>query len=181
MDNSDLGINLGIGGILFTGKAGNFLVMLPDEEYIDTDDLEIVRPTFDEWLAMLRQTDLVEVAVIQQDGAKAILRKSQRHMDISVSWAVFKRDGYRCVYCGAEGPLTVDHIILWQDNGPTIPENLVTCCTVCNKKRGNLMITDWLASEEYEKRSVNLTEEQKRKNLKLVDIDIRPSTRRRSR
>lgn len=50
---------------------------------------------------------------------------------------VFKRDGYKCVKCGATEDLTPDHIIPFVKGGPTTYENLQTLCKTCNyKKRG---------------------------------------------
>lgn len=50
-------------------------------------------------------------------------------------YEVFRRDGFRCRYCGA-GPddckLTVDHVVPDALGGDTKPENLVTACADCN-------------------------------------------------
>lgn len=48
---------------------------------------------------------------------------------------IFKRDGFRCAYCGAaptETPLHVDHVIPVVEGGTDAPENLVTACAECN-------------------------------------------------
>lgn len=48
---------------------------------------------------------------------------------------VFKRDGFKCVYCGAPptgGVLHVDHVIPVVEGGTNDPENLVTSCPDCN-------------------------------------------------
>lgn len=57
---------------------------------------------------------------------------------------VFIRDDYRCQYCGnkfAVSDLTYDHVIpksTWLKAGsPTVWTNIVTACTVCNRKKGN--------------------------------------------
>jgi 5-methylcytosine-specific restriction endonuclease McrA len=113
----------------------------------------------------------VEVMRTAVDGTvtKAILRKSQRLIEQRVSWAVFKRDGYRCRYCGAEGvPLTVDHLVLWEDGGPSVEENLVSACRPCNKTRGNMSYGDWLHSRYYRQKSSKLTPEGREANDKLL-------------
>jgi len=51
--------------------------------------------------------------------------KTMRHL-------VFKRDGYRCVMCGAGGCLQVDHILSWSTN-PELRFDLSNCRTLCNK------------------------------------------------
>jgi hypothetical protein len=115
----------------------------------------------DEWRAFIRQTDLLETEVVAPDAdgklVKAVLRKSQRQVDQGTSWEVYKRDGYHCRYCGKDGiPMTVDHLVLWEEGGPATPENLVTACRKCNKVRGNLPYDEWLRSPYYQKVSRDL-------------------------
>jgi hypothetical protein len=48
---------------------------------------------------------------------------------------VLKRDGFRCVYCGAtpqDQPLQVDHVVAVANGGTDDPANLVTACQPCN-------------------------------------------------
>jgi len=48
---------------------------------------------------------------------------------------IFKRDGFRCVYCGnspVETPLHVDHVLPVAEGGTNDPANLVTACQSCN-------------------------------------------------
>lgn len=52
---------------------------------------------------------------------------------------VFKRDGFKCAYCGAHPPgslLHVDHIIPVKDGGTNREENLITACEACNQGKG---------------------------------------------
>ncbi len=50
---------------------------------------------------------------------------------------IFRRDNYRCVYCGERSPrLTIDHVIPRHKGGPHCWENLVTACDACNRKKG---------------------------------------------
>ncbi|MDP2661878.1 MAG: HNH endonuclease [Dehalococcoidia bacterium] len=53
-----------------------------------------------------------------------------------VRWGVFKRDGYKCVKCGAESDLTVDHIIPVIAGGPNEESNFQTLCKTCNSRKG---------------------------------------------
>ncbi len=50
---------------------------------------------------------------------------------------VFRRDGYRCAYCGSPHHLTMDHVIPRSQGGEDIWENLVTACESCNRRKGN--------------------------------------------
>ena len=127
----------------------------------------------DDWTRFLRQTDLLETEVLAQaaDGAltKTILRKSQRQISQGVSWAVYKRDGYRCRYCNNDDvPLTVDHLVLWEAGGPSIAENLVAACRRCNKARGNTHYAAWLEHPYYLRVSSNLGPATRRANQDLA-------------
>lgn len=51
-------------------------------------------------------------------------------------WAVFRRDGYRCVHCGYDADLTADHIEPEVKGGRTGVDNLQTLCRSCNSKKG---------------------------------------------
>lgn len=56
---------------------------------------------------------------------------------------VFKRDGYRCVYCGSDGggvSLHCDHVIPWSRGGETTKQNLATACRPCNSSKRDLTI-----------------------------------------
>ena len=54
-----------------------------------------------------------------------------------VADAVFKRDGGRCVYCGATENLQFDHIIPFSKGGATTIENLQLLCQKCNLEKSN--------------------------------------------
>jgi len=55
---------------------------------------------------------------------------------------VFKRDGFKCVYCGVKKDLTIDHVIPKSRGGQNTWENMVTCCHKCNKKKGQKMLEE---------------------------------------
>lgn len=127
----------------------------------------------DDWQKFLRQTDLLETEVLAKasDGtlAKIILRKSERQIDAGVQWRVYKRDGYRCRYCGKDDlPLTVDHLVTHEEGGPMTEENLVAADRKCNKVRGNLSYEEWLKHPRYLETSKNLTPEVRAANEALV-------------
>ena len=50
---------------------------------------------------------------------------------------IMRRDGYSCVYCGSKKHLTLDHVLPKSRGGRNSWNNLVTCCTTCNMKKGN--------------------------------------------
>ena len=154
----DIGNTIQLNGAIFSGEKTDILCFFPGEQtsaLILTDhELDVLDMTIEEWKIFLRQTDIMETEILAKDSsgkiAKAIYRKSQRQIDQRVSWKVFKRDQYKCRYCGNDNvPLTVDHIVLWEEGGPTTEENLVSACKKCNKTRGSIQYKDWLDSNYY--------------------------------
>jgi len=154
-----IGDTIQLVGAIYEGEGRTLLCFFP--EHTDATPHEVLEMSPDEWKLFIRQTDLLETEILQKaaDGAvtKAIVRKSQRHIDTVMQWRVFKRDGYACRYCNnADVPLTVDHLVLWEEGGPTIPENLVSACKKCNKTRGNLSYAEWLNHPYYKQVSKKL-------------------------
>jgi 5-methylcytosine-specific restriction endonuclease McrA len=55
--------------------------------------------------------------------------------------ALFARDGWACVYCGAAtGRLTLDHVVPRSRGGESIWENVVTACAPCNLRKGDRLL-----------------------------------------
>lgn len=50
--------------------------------------------------------------------------------------AVYERDGYACLHCGATDRLSLDHIHPWSRGGEDTLENLQTLCRPCNSRKG---------------------------------------------
>ncbi|MEE9166903.1 MAG: HNH endonuclease [Candidatus Neomarinimicrobiota bacterium] len=51
---------------------------------------------------------------------------------------ILKRDQHQCQYCGRRSvPMTIDHVIPKERGGKDTWDNLVCCCHVCNRKKGN--------------------------------------------
>lgn len=62
-----------------------------------------------------------------------------------VRFDIFKRDGFKCMYCGAHPPsvlLHVDHIRPVADGGGNEDSNLVTSCEPCNLGKGARLLSD---------------------------------------
>ena len=126
-----------------------------------------------DWKIFLKQSDLAETEVLSktEDGKlyKAVMRKCQRQIGQQVSWNVFRRAGFRCEYCGRDDvPLTVDHLVLWENAGPSTEDNLLASCRKCNKTRGSTEYADWLKHPHYRRVSKNLTPEQRQANIDIA-------------
>lgn len=69
----------------------------------------------------------------------------QHHKPAFTKRNVFLRDEYRCQYCGGifhTNDLSLDHVIPRCRGGHLSWENVVTCCTSCNGKKGSLGLTE---------------------------------------
>lgn len=171
----DIGNEIQLGGTIWTGKGQAFITLVPDKKE-DLSNLKILPMSLEDWERFLRQTDLLETEILEQDPSgkivKAIYRKSQRQIDAFLQWKIFQNDNYHCRYCGRTGiPLTVDHVVLWEEGGPTIELNLLSACKQCNKDRGRMQYEDWLNSDVYKRKSQNLPDDIKQANLnKCNDI-----------
>lgn len=66
-------------------------------------------------------------------------KTGKRSLSLKVRFAVFARDGWRCVYCGktaADSVLHVDHRTSVANGGSDSMENLATACEECNLGKG---------------------------------------------
>ena len=64
----------------------------------------------------------------------------RKSLSKSVRFEVFKRDSFKCQYCGKSAPdvvLEVDHIIPVSKGGKTVMSNLQTLCERCNIGKSN--------------------------------------------
>jgi hypothetical protein len=151
------------GLVMEDSQNGDIVVMLPNEKA--NPSVSVVEPSVQEWYELQDQLDKCNV---EGEGG-AILRKGQRQLDQKICWQVYRRDKYKCRYCGINNvPLTVDHIKTWETGGATHPKNLLTCCKKCNRKRGNLDYGSWLQHKYYLEKSKYLTQKEIDANEAIV-------------
>lgn len=50
---------------------------------------------------------------------------------------IYRRDDYRCQYCGSTKNLSIDHILPRSKGGQDTWENMVVACFPCNSKKGD--------------------------------------------
>lgn len=182
-DIYDFGNNLEISGIMIGN--GERIILFPFDELPDKE-FTIVDMAKEDWDKLLFQLDMSEVVINPTNDKerlqKIIVRKSQRQIDTKIQWKVFKRDNYMCQYCGKDDvPLTIDHIVLWEDLGQSVEDNLITSCRKCNKTRGNMKMEDWLGSNYYLERmpSKEINDKIILMNTKAQKLPRRPHKRNR--
>ena len=56
--------------------------------------------------------------------------------------SIYKRDDHECQYCGSTHNLTIDHVIPRSKGGKDEWTNLVACCTKCNLKKGDKLLSE---------------------------------------
>ena len=69
----------------------------------------------------------------------------RKSLSKKIRFEVFKRDSFRCQYCGRSAPdviLEVDHIIPVAEGGKDEIINLITSCRDCNRGKGKRKLTD---------------------------------------
>lgn len=69
---------------------------------------------------------------------------ARRPLSKRVRFEVFKRDDFRCTYCGRHPPdvlLEADHITPVCDGGDDSQDNLTTACFDCNRGKGGVPLS----------------------------------------
>ena len=84
-----------------------------------------------------------------------------RKLSAKTRFEVFKRDKFKCQYCGAEAPATllqVDHVTSRRDGGGDSLLNLMTSCAPCNRGKGARQLSDDSAVAKQRAQIVELQE-----------------------
>lgn len=82
---------------------------------------------------------------------------------------VFKRDSFKCQYCGASAPevtLDLEHIIAHANGGGDDITNLVTACTACNSGKSSVPLSDESAVAKAKRQLDDIQE--RRNQLRLM-------------
>ena len=67
---------------------------------------------------------------------KAPIGYTKKVIGIKLRLQVYERDGFKCVTCGVQKNLSLDHIKPEVIGGESALENLQTMCTSCNSSKG---------------------------------------------
>lgn len=73
------------------------------------------------------------------------VKSKRRPIDVKLRFSVFRRDGFRCVYCGAtpgEAGLHADHVTPVAAGGKNEIGNLVTACRDCNLGKSDTLLEE---------------------------------------
>lgn len=146
----ELGVQAKMAGVVYSGMGLYALVWLPGQkpntrlpqDLAAFTEMDSAEGAVEDWAAILQATDNPEIFELDEGGVvKAIHRKSMRAIGGALQWKIWRRDGFRCMYCGVEGngkyPLTVDHFMPIELGGNDEANNLISCCRACNKRKGS--------------------------------------------
>lgn len=82
--------------------------------------------------------------------------KQRKSISTRTRFEIFKRDSFKCLYCGKSAPsvmLHVDHVLPVAKGGANDPANLVTACQDCNLGKSDVLLSKAPASlKETERR-----------------------------
>lgn len=82
---------------------------------------------------------LVKGKIVNSNGCKKYRTGSKKERQL-----IFKRDGYKCIKCGSNKNLTIDHIIPKSKGGRDSITNYQTMCKKCNSEKSNIILTEYL-------------------------------------
>jgi len=108
--------------VMNTRRAFNLIyknraeVIIADMEPINAGENNFVRPSV---IRLFRYVTL--------PYKKAILSR----------FNIYRRDNFKCLYCGSKENLTLDHVIPRSKGGTNNWNNLATCCNRCNVLKGD--------------------------------------------
>lgn len=108
------------------------------------------------------------------------MKPKRKSLSKKLRFEVFKRDSFKCQYCGESAPdviLHVDHIHPVSKGGNNDIMNLITSCQSCNSGKGAVTLDDSSVIEKQRKQLEELNERREqlesmlqwREGLKVID------------
>lgn len=82
---------------------------------------------------MLSSKTIKLCSYVQVSISKLLMRRPSKN-------AIYKRDRYKCQYCGATSRLTIDHVLAKCRGGTDDWNNLVVACSTCNSLKGDKLL-----------------------------------------
>lgn len=98
-----------------------------------------------EWAkAIARSAGFGENYRFIMDRMKKLRAGELRMSDLVREDLLMAVQGWReCIYCGAKGSLSKDHLIPLSRGGRDTIENIVPCCRGCNSSKGDRDVLEW--------------------------------------
>jgi len=115
----------------------------PDQEEIATVEIPLVEAVHAG--LSTEGTAIPNLEFTATNSQKTILVDKRRCAGRKLSFQVFMRDNFTCVYCKRSRlshnvDLEADHITPWSQGGLTVIENLQTTCKECNRDKSDLLL-----------------------------------------
>jgi 5-methylcytosine-specific restriction endonuclease McrA len=95
-----------------------------------------------------------ESAGFGKDNYRFIMDRLRRLRSGEIEWSTSIREWiheqespHACIYCGATGGLTVEHMIPLSRGGPDHPDNAVMACPSCNSSKGDRRLYEFFDLE----------------------------------
>ena len=105
--------------------------------------------------------------------SSAAVKSVRAGLSVRARFEIFKRDGFRCKYCGAVPSdtviLEIDHVKPIAKGGTNDPDNLVTACFSCNRGKSNVPLGVVSPSMETQAELVREREAQIRAYHKIME------------
>lgn len=113
--------------------------------------------TFEDWVNKGHERPIAETLVFRRKTYDIPTVVCAVHYeDLHVKYTtlnrqnVYKRDGFKCAYCGNKKSLTWDHIVPECEGGKTTWTNLVTCCKQCNNEKDRMSVEEFCQIKQCE-------------------------------
>lgn len=81
--------------------------------------------------------EAIRFLIRKSRGLEKSRMRDSRYVPDEVRREVWYRDGGRCVICGSDSYLELDHIIPWSKGGATSVDNLQLLCRKCNSEKSD--------------------------------------------
>lgn len=90
---------------------------------------------------------------MRRKSVKAAIGIARSKVEQRVVWDVYRRDGFKCYYCGCDfSILTYDHYVPVSRGGATNTENGRAACKWCNHKKADMLPEEWEDSKTLKQR-----------------------------
>lgn len=121
------------------------VIYLQDEHWLDAPLIPRLRSRGESWIVLRDEESKRGWLAADSSQWTASIPPSRttsgrtRSLSYSTRFAVLRRAGFTCKYCGRKPPevrLHVDHVVPWSKGGSNHIDNLCAACDVCNLGKG---------------------------------------------